>query len=296
MDISSSLTHPHSFFRSASGTVRFGLVVDDFAVLWSSKTDFDHLLHTLTLLYQIKVNIKGNKYLGMQIAINREARHVTLTMPGYIDKLLRRVKPDGIKGASTPAIYNPPNYQNAGAQKATTDLSPHVTTSEQKYLQSVIGTLLYYARVVDPTMCTAIHELGSIQSAPTQNDMVKLDRLLQYASTHRNNGIRFYASNMVYNMLSDASYLCRPRTRSVYGLVAYLGQDEWINGPVYCASKMISCVVASVAEAELAGGFQSAQIGVQHRNTLQDFGYPQPHTYDITDGQHRGISHRGGKN
>ena len=127
-------------------------------------------------------------------------------------------------------------------------------------------------------MCTAIHELGSIQSAPTQNDMVKLDRLLQYASTHRNNGIRFYASNMVYSMLSDASYLCRPRARSVYGLVAYLGQDEWINGPVYCASKMISCVVASVVEAELAGGFQSAQIGVQHRNTLQDFGYPQPPT------------------
>jgi hypothetical protein len=41
---------------------------------------------------------------------------------------------------------------------------------------------------------------------------------------------------------------------------------------------MISCVVASVAEAELAGGFQAAQIGVQHRNTLQDLGYPQPAT------------------
>jgi hypothetical protein len=41
---------------------------------------------------------------------------------------------------------------------------------------------------------------------------------------------------------------------------------------------MISCVVASVTEAELAGGFQAAQIGVQHRNTLEDLGYPQPAT------------------
>jgi hypothetical protein len=258
--------------------VRFGLVVDDFAVLWTNTPDFEHFLHTLTLLYQIKVNRKGNKYLGMTIAIDRQARHVTLTMPGYIDKLLRRVKPEGTKGASTPAIYTPPNYASAGAQRATMDTSPPVPDADKRYLQSVIDTLLYYSRAVDPTICTAIHELGSIQAAPTANDMAKLDRLLQYVSTHRNNGIRYYASNMIYNLMSDASYLCRPRARSVYGHFGYLVDDDWINGPISCASKMISCVVASVAEAETAGGFQAAQLGVQHRNTLMDFGYPQPPT------------------
>ncbi len=191
--------------------MRFGLVIDDFAVLWTDKAAFQHLLTTLTLLYQIKVNYKGTKYLGMTIAIDQQARHVTLTMPGYINKLLRKAKPEGIKGANTPAVYNPPNYKSAGAQLATTDTSPYASPAEQKHLQSVIGTLLYYSRAVDPTMCTAIHELGSIQSAPTQNDMVKLDRLLQYAASHQNNGIRYYASSMVYNILSDASYLCRPR-------------------------------------------------------------------------------------
>jgi hypothetical protein len=108
--------------------------------------------------------------------------------------------------------------------------------------------------------------------------MVKLNRLLQYAASHKHNGIRYYASNMLYTMLSDASYLCRPRARSAYGHLGYLGNDDWINGPISCAAKMISCVVASVAEAELAGGFQAAQIGVQHRNTLEDLGYPQPAT------------------
>jgi hypothetical protein len=41
---------------------------------------------------------------------------------------------------------------------------------------------------------------------------------------------------------------------------------------------MINCVVASVAEAELAGGFQAAQMSVQHRRILHDLlvGYPQP--------------------
>ena len=272
------LPHTPSFFRNETGNVRFGLVVDDFAVLWTNRTALNHLLTTLTQLYQIKVNYEGTKYLGMTIAIDRVARHVTLTMPGYIDKLLRKTKPEGIKGASTPATYTPPNYKSAGAQRATTDTSPYVSDSEKKYLQSVIGTLLYYSQAVEPTMCTAIHELGSIQAAPTQNDMAKLDRLLQYAAAHKNNGIRYYASDMTYRMMSDASYLCIPRARSAYGLLGYLGADEWINGPIYCAAKMISCVVASAAEAELAGGFQAAQIGVQHRNTLQDLGYPQPAT------------------
>ena len=46
---------------------------------------------------------------------------------------------------------------------------------------------------------------------------------------------------------------------------------------------MISCVVASAAEAELAAGFQLAQIAVRLRNTLHDFGYPQQPTLLLID-------------
>jgi hypothetical protein len=38
---------------------------------------------------------------------------------------------------------------------------------------------------------------------------------------------------------------------------------------------MISCVVASVAEAELGAAFQNAQKAVEFRNTLHELGYPQ---------------------
>ena len=68
-------------------------------MVWHDQKDIDHLIHTLSLLYQIKVNWLGTKYLGMTIDIDRVARHVTLTMPKYIDKLLQRVRPDGVKGA-----------------------------------------------------------------------------------------------------------------------------------------------------------------------------------------------------
>ena len=79
-----------------------------------------------------------------------------------------------------------------------------------------------------------------------------MERLLQYLSTNRNYGIRYYASNMQLQVQSDASYLCRPRARSISGGLFYLGIGKAINGSIACTSKMISCIVASAAEAELA--------------------------------------------
>jgi hypothetical protein len=108
--------------------------------------------------------------------------------------------------------------------------------------------------------------------------MKKMHRLLGYVSRYRNIGVRFYAANMILQLLSDASYLCRPKTRSVYGTYCYLGAANTINGPISCASKMISSGLASVAEAELCGGFKIAQDVVQHRHVLHDVGYPQPPT------------------
>jgi hypothetical protein len=267
-----------SMFRNDDGSIKFSLVVDDFAVVWQQQRNIDHFIQTLTKLYQVKVNWLGTKYLGMNIDINRVRRHVTLTMPGYIHKLLAKVRPDGVKEASTPAIYTPPNYANPGAHKATTDLSPSATDDEKLLLQVVVGTLLYYSRAVDPSIATAVHELGSVQSQPTQNDMRKMDRLLGYVSRHPNIGVRYYASTMILQLMSDASYLCRPKAKSVYGTVAYLGDSTTINGPVACKSKMINSILASVAEAELCGGFKLAQDAVQYRRTLHDLGYPQPAT------------------
>ena len=150
-------------------------------------------------------------------------------------------------------------------------------------MQVVVGTLLYYARTVDPSILTAVHELGSIQARPTVNDVIKMERLLQYAASHQHHGIRFYASCMQLQIQSDASYLSRTRARSVAGGVHYLGTPEFINGPFYCFSKIISCIVSSAAEAELGAAFMNAQKGAQFRNTLVELGYPQEPTTLLVD-------------
>jgi hypothetical protein len=58
-----------SVFKNATGSIRLTLVMDDFAVVWHRQEDVDHLIHTLTLLYQVKINwlgtwdrVPGNDY------------------------------------------------------------------------------------------------------------------------------------------------------------------------------------------------------------------------------------------
>jgi hypothetical protein len=220
-----------SFFRNHDGSIRFSLVMHDFAVLWTNKLSMDHFITTLCKLYSIKINWEGTKYIGMDININRKKRHVTISMPGYIEKLPQSIRPNGIKAASTPAPYCPPNFKNPGAQTATIDETSEDSKEQKHELQSVIGTLLYYSRTVDPSTCTAVHALGSIQTKPTIKDMQKMERLLQYLSTHKNYGIRYYASNMQLQGQSDASYLSRPRAKSVCGglFYLYLGSRNAIN-------------------------------------------------------------------
>jgi hypothetical protein len=113
--------------------------------------------------------------------------------------------------------------------------------------------------------------------------MKKLERLLQYVSSHQNHGLRFHASGMQLQIQSDASYLSRTKARSVAGGMHYLGSTELINGPFYCTSKIISCVVSSAAEAELGAAFINAQKGAQFRNTLIELGYPQQPTTILVD-------------
>jgi hypothetical protein len=110
-----------------------------------------------------------------------------------------------------------------------------------------------------------------------------MERLLQYVSTHQQYGIRFHASSMQLQIQSDASYLSRTRARSVLGGLHYLGSEDAINGPIFCTSKIISCIVTSAAEAELGAAFQNAQKGAQFRNTLIELGYPQQPTPILVD-------------
>jgi hypothetical protein len=91
---------------------------------------------------------------------------------------------------------------------------PPLNKEETKYVQAVMGTLLYYGRVVDSTILTSLGSLATKQAKPTQKTMETVKQLLDYCTTQEEAIITYSASKMILNVHSDAGYLNEKKARS----------------------------------------------------------------------------------
>jgi hypothetical protein len=156
-------------FKHESKPVAFTLVVDDFLIKYGGRSDLDHLLDSLREAYEITVDIEAVKYVGIDIAYNRTARTISLSMPEYVGKALQRL---GVTMnnhvTDSPLIYTPPSY-GGNQQYAVEDTSRPLNSTEIHRLQQIIGVFLYYARAVDPTMLCPLNKFASLQAKGTKN-------------------------------------------------------------------------------------------------------------------------------
>jgi hypothetical protein len=81
-------------------------------VRYGSQSDIDHLEKTLKLNdYKITIRPEGDQYLGMHIAFNTARTAVTISMPGYVQKMLTRFRPQFLKNprnlhpSTSPRVY-----------------------------------------------------------------------------------------------------------------------------------------------------------------------------------------------
>ena len=138
-------------------------------------------------------------------------------------------------------------------------------------------------------MLPALAQIAQQQSQPTTLTKVKCQQLMDYANTYDKAKIRFYASNMILEIDSDASYLVLPKSRSRYaGYFRLLHHHNTPNRHIHNGAILIECktirhVVTSAAEAEMKGVFQNAKSAVPIRYLLSEIGHPQPQTLIRTD-------------
>jgi Mn2+/Fe2+ NRAMP family transporter len=97
--------------------------------------------------------------------------------------------------------------------------------------QQIVGTLLYYARVVYPSLIFALRTLASCLSATTATTISGVYHVLDYCSIHPEANIRYYASYMQLNIHSDASYLSEPNAKSRIGGYFSLGTRRKYTPP-----------------------------------------------------------------
>jgi hypothetical protein len=273
-------------FSHATNGVTFVLVVDDFGIKYTNTEGRDHFLETLRLMYTITVDMTNPTYLGMTIVHDKVAQTITCSMPGYIEKVLTRFREwAGTKTAKSPGVYIAPKY-GVKVQLAHVDDTDPLDPEDIKTLQAVVGSMLYYARAVDPTMLPTTNHIASLQAQPTLAVKDQAIRLLQYAAAYPNNAIVFKKSKMHVILQVDASYLSRSKARSVAGGIAYFGDaanPTIENGMIHAISSIIDVVVASAGEAEYGSAFIFAQRGVWLRTIAIALGHEQPATPILCD-------------
>ena len=228
----------------------------------------------------------------MTLQWNYQDGYVDISMPGYLEKALERLQYNKkIYPQYSPHAHVPIQYATKNTRQYATapDTSPLLNPKETKYIQSVTGSMLYYGRALDHTILPALNEIASEQSSPTQSTKGKAQQLMDYVATYPNAYIRYYASDMILNIDSDAAYLVAKKSRSRVAGYYHLSSDPKIkkdiplNGAIHTECKTLRHVVSSAAEAEVGGIFHNAQVAIPIRTLLQALHHPQPPTSIKTD-------------
>ena len=127
-------------------------------------------------------------------------------MPDYKPNVLLRIKkPIPIRKQHSPHAWDRPQYGNT--QKFTTldDSSDKLPSLGILRVQQIIGSLLYYALVVDCNLLVALGDLLSAHTTAIENTWDAIVWLLSYAATHPNASITYHASDMCLHVHIDAS-------------------------------------------------------------------------------------------
>ena len=264
----------------------FILTVDDFGIKHYRKEHVDHLLTALRNHYTISTDWTGAHYCGLTLDWHYDKRYVDVSMPNYIPNVLHKLQhPPPNKPQHAPHPWTKPVFGAQVQFAPKDDTSPPLSTKDATFIQSVTGSLLYYARAVDPTILPALNEIATKQSKPTTTTMSKTKHLLDYIATHPLAILRYYASDMTLHIDSDSAYLVLPQARSRAAGYHYLSSkypptthEPPHNAPVLVECRTIRHVMASAAEAETTTAFLNAQAAIPIRATLNALGHTQPPT------------------
>jgi hypothetical protein len=146
-------------------------------------------------------------------------------MSGYVSNILSKFQHDVPKHPQhTPSRYITPIY-DAKTQFATKDETPPLSAQQCLTIQKITGSILYYARAVDPTVLMPLNDIVTEQTKVTEKTQAPTNQMLDYLATHPDATIRYHASDMILHIHNDASYLSVSNARSRIGGLFFLGKQ-----------------------------------------------------------------------
>jgi hypothetical protein len=239
--------HTPGLWKHLSQPVWFNLCVDNFVIKYTGTENLQHLYDALRAeTYEILEDWGGNLYCGITLKWNNTKQYVDLSMAAYVTKQLTRyghILP--LKPQHCP--YAPPiNYGKDNQSPSPIDNSLLLDDAGKKQIQRIVGSFLYYAQAVDPTILMALSDIATQQAAPTENTMKCVNQFLDYMWMHPDAIIRYHASDIILNVHSDASYLSAHKARSRAGGYFFLGSIPQDGNPIKLSGAIhITCTILS---------------------------------------------------
>jgi hypothetical protein len=214
-------------------------------------------------------------------------RTCDIIMPGYVSNVLSKFQHDAPKHPQHTSSRYVTSVYGAKTQYATKDETPPLMATQYITIQKVTGSVLYYARAVDPTVLIPLNDIAREQTKATDKTQAATNQMIDYMARHPDATIRYHASEMILHIYSDPSYLSVSHARSRLGGPFFLGnkppEQDKLNGSILNVASIIKNVVASAAESEVGVCFHNAQSGAPLRVTLTILGHIQPQTPLRTD-------------
>ena len=84
--------HTAGLWTHKERDISFLLVVDDFAIKYTQRTDVEHLLDALKTGYKMSVDWTAERYCGLILKWDYDKRTCDISMPGYIERALTRFR------------------------------------------------------------------------------------------------------------------------------------------------------------------------------------------------------------
>jgi hypothetical protein len=142
--------------------------VDDFTVKYILKQHAEHLRNALLRTYELTTDWTETVYSGMTLKSDYKNRTCDISMPGYVSNVLSKFQHNAPKHPQhTPSRYVTPAF-GAKTQYATKDKTPPLTAQQCLTIQKVTGSVLYYARAVDPTILMPLNDIATEQTKATE--------------------------------------------------------------------------------------------------------------------------------
>jgi hypothetical protein len=238
------------------------LHVDDMIITSRNSKHRTELIEALKERYTEGVTVHNGptvSYLGMTFDWSNNGE-VRISQEGYINDLLGSC---GIVGeAKTPA---------SNELYEIDEKSNRLEKEEADWFHRQVAKLLYLAKRTKPECLTAVAFLATRVTKSTEEDKIKLIRLLKYVRSSKNIGIRLKPGNLgiTVRCYVDAAYGLHEDGKSVTGSVIVIGE----GGPIHAKSSKQKIVTKSSTEAEFVGTSDSVNQALYLKEFLQEQGY-----------------------